>query len=284
MKISFIGLGIMGSRMAAHLLKSGDDVTVYNRSEAPKKKLMKQGANAAASLKEAVSDADIVFTMLSKPEVVEQVMLQEGLNAMKKDALWVDCSTVNPSFTQKAEKMAKELGIRYLEAPVAGTKPQAESGELVFFVGGDQSLKEQVEPYLNLMGSRILHLGNVGKGASFKMVVNMMLGMGMLAFAESIRFGESIGLDRDFLLSTLPNLPVSAPFTKMKADLIKDADYEAQFPLELLYKDLHLAAQTAYEHDQALPFSNLAKELYGLAINDGMGREDMASIYKFLGK
>lgn len=284
MKIAFIGLGIMGSRMAAHLLKSGNELTVYNRSEAPRKKLAEHGAIEAHSLEEALTDADIVFSMLSRPEVVEEVMLNRGLHAMKKNALWVDCSTVNPSFTGKAAQVAENEGLHYLEAPVAGTKPQAESGELVFFVGGEQSIKEKVDPLLNLMGSKVLHLGEVGKGASFKMVVNMMLGTSMVAFAESLKFGESMGIDRDFLLDTIPNLPVSAPFTKMKASLIKEGDYEAQFPLELLYKDLHLAAQSAYENEQPIPYSNTAKELYAIAMKEGMGREDMAAIYKLFGK
>ncbi len=270
--------------MAAHLLKSGNELTVYNRSEAPRKKLAKQGAIEAHSLEEALTDVDVVFSMLSKPEVVEEVILNKGLHAMKKNALWVDCSTVNPSFTRKAAQVAENEGIHYLEAPVAGTKPQAESGELVFFVGGEQSIKEKVDPLFNLMGSKVLHLGKVGKGASFKMVVNMMLGTSMVAFAESLKFGESMGIDRDFLLDTIPNLPVSAPFTKMKASLIKEGDYEAQFPLELLYKDLHLAAQSAYENEQPIPYSNTAKELYALAMKEGMGREDMAAIYKLFGK
>ena len=118
--------------MAAHLLKSGNELTVYNRSEAPRKKLAEQGAIEAHSLEEALTDADIVFSMLSRPEVVEEVMLNRGLHAMKKNALWVDCSTVNPPFTRKAAQVAENEGIHYLEAPVAGTKPQAESGELVF--------------------------------------------------------------------------------------------------------------------------------------------------------
>ena len=217
MKIAFIGLGIMGSRMATHLLKSGADLTVYNRTEGPRKKLVKKGAKEATTIEEAVRDADFVFTMLSKPEVVQKVMLENGINKMKKDALWIDSSTVNPSFSIEAQAVAKNSNINYLEAPVAGTKPQAENAELVFFVGGDDRLKEVIEPFLNHMGNKVLYMGEVGKASSFKLVVNMMLATGMMAFAESLRFGESIGLDKEFLLNTIPNLAVSAPFTKMKA-------------------------------------------------------------------
>ncbi len=284
MKISFIGLGIMGSRMASNLLKSGVELTVYNRSEEPRKKLEEEGAKEATSIEAAIKDADLVFTMLSKPEAVKEVMLDKGLGFMKKDALWVDCSTVNPSFTLEALEKAREMNIRYLEAPVAGSSPQAEAAELVIFAGGKEQDLEEARPYLEKMGQKVLHLGNIGKGAAFKLVVNMMLGTGMMAFAESLRFGESMGLDKGFLLNTLPGLAVSAPFTKMKSEVIKDGSYEAQFPLELLQKDLHLATLTGYENGQPLPYTNAAKELYSLAMKDGLGRKDMAAIYEFLGE
>ncbi|MEM6737108.1 MAG: NAD(P)-dependent oxidoreductase [Bacteroidota bacterium] len=284
MKISFIGIGIMGSRMATNLLQSGVGLTIYNRSEAPRKKLKEIGAREATSLKEALSDADIVFTMLSKPEVIAELMLTAGLQDMKQNALWVDCSTVNPSFTQKASKVAKREGIRYLEAPVAGSSPQAEAAELVILVGGEERELNEAKPYLEMMGQKVLHLGAVGKGASFKLVINVMLATGMVAFAEALKFGESMGLDKEFLLKTIPNLAVSPPFTKMKAEVIKEGNYHPQFPLELLYKDLHLAAQTAYENDQALPYATMAKELYAMAMNQGLGRKDMAAVYKFLDK
>ena len=284
MKISFIGLGIMGSRMAANLIKSGVELTVYNRSEAPRKKLKEMGANEASSLEEALAYADIVFTMLSKPEAVKEVMLQNGIDLMKENALWIDCSTVNPSFTTEASEKSTGAGIRYLEAPVAGSSPQAEAGELVILVGGEETNLNEVQPYFEMMGQKVLHLGSIGKGASFKLVINMMLATGMVAFAESLKFGESIGLDKEFLLNVLPGLAVAAPFTKMKAEVIREGAYEPQFPLDLLYKDLHLASQTAYENDQPMPYASAAKELYALALKDGLGRKDMASIYEVLGK
>ncbi|MEO9870282.1 NAD(P)-dependent oxidoreductase [Ekhidna sp.] len=284
MKISFVGLGIMGSRMAINLLNAGIELTVYNRSTDPRKKLIEKGAKEAETLDQALRDADIVFTMLSRPEVVSKVMFNDGVSTMKQDSLWVDCSTVNPSFTKEAEQKAKEAGINYLEAPVAGSLPQAEAAELVFFVGGNKMDLEKVSHLIEIMGKKTLHLGDIGKGASFKLVVNMMLGTSMMAFAEALRLGESMGLEKEFLLNTLPGLPVAAPFTQLKAGLIKEEKYDPQFPLELLHKDLHLASVSANENGYTLSFADAAKELYQEAINKGMGREDMAAIYKSLGK
>ncbi len=280
MKITFIGLGIMGSRMASHLLKEGIELTVYNRSNGPAKALEAFGARAAKSVEEAVRDAEIVFSMLSKPEVVEKLMIEQALPSMKSGTIWIDCSTVNPSFTQKAHQKAEEFFIRYLEAPVAGTKPQAEAGELVFFVGGDTATLNDIQECLQYMGSKVMHLGAVSKGASFKMLINMMLGMSMVAFSESVKLGEALGFDVNMLLNLIPNLPVSAPFLKMKAEMMKEDDYETQFPLELLYKDLHLAMVTASEKELSLPFTNTAKEVYSEGVEGGLGRKDMIAIHE----
>ncbi|MCB9288932.1 MAG: NAD(P)-dependent oxidoreductase [Lewinellaceae bacterium] len=284
MKATFIGLGIMGSRMAENLLKNGVDVTVWNRSEGPMEELKAKGARVAPSAIEAVAGAHLVFSMLSTPEVVEKVFMKDDgvLSAMKEDSIWVDCSTVNPSFTVRALQAAEQEGVRFMDAPVAGTKPHAENAELVFFVGGDKEILEEVEPYLNMMGKKVLHIGENGKGTSFKMLVNIMLAQSMAIFSEAVLLGEKMGISRDFLLNVVPNLVVSAPFTGAKAELIRNDNYEVQFPLEWMHKDLHLAAVTAYELNQPLYLANLAKELYAEANKKGMGRLDFAAIHKFL--
>ena len=284
MNATFIGLGIMGQRMAQNLLKNGVTLTVYNRSPKPAQALQEQGARVATSAKEAVREADVVFTMLASPKVVEKVAMgSEGfLSAMRKDALWVDCSTVNPSFSLTAYQAAANHHVRFLDAPVAGTKPQAEQAELVFFVGGAAQDSDAVAPLLNFMGKKTMHIGEVGKGSSFKMLVNALLAQSMVLFSETVLLGEKMGLSRDFLLDTLPGLAVSAPFTKAKAEMIRENDYEVQFPLELMYKDLHLATLTAYEHQQPLYLANLAKEIYARATRNGLGRADFAAVHQFL--
>lgn len=284
MKITFIGLGIMGSRMAANLLKGGADLTVYNRSTPPTEALGAAGAKVATSLSAAVAEADIVFSMLSTPEVVRTCFMEAAgaLHQMKKNALWVDCSTVNPSFSREAAAAAEAAGIRFMDAPVAGTKPHAENAELVFFVGAEADVLEAVNPLLDQMGKKVLHIGPTGQGASFKMLVNIMLAQSMVIFSESVLLGERMGIDKDFLLQTLPNLVVAAPFTKFKAEMIRQSDYEVQFPLEWMHKDLHLAALTAYELQQPLYLANLTKELFAEANHKGMGRLDFAAIHDYL--
>lgn len=282
--VAFIGLGIMGQRMAANLLANEVPLTVYNRSQKPRETLGQQGARVAGSYREAVKDADLVFTMLSTPEVVAEVAWgRHGfLSSMKKDALWVDCTTVHPSFSMRSLEEASSRDARFVDAPVAGTKPHAEAGELAFFVGGQERDLDQIGFYLKMMGEKVLHVGEVGKGTSLKMLVNGLLGQAMLAFSEALLLGEKLGISQDFLLDTLPGMAVSAPFTSAKAEKIRQGDYSVQFPLEWMHKDLQLAARTAYEKQQPLYMVNLAKEIYASARKSGLDRADFSAIYRYL--
>ena len=153
MKIGFVGLGIMGSRMASNLLDSGVELIIHNRSKNKASELLEKGAAWADSLA-AMKEVDILFSMLAHPQAVTDMAIgADGfLNHLKPNTLWVDCSTVNPSFTRNMAAEAEARSIRFLEAPVAGTKPQAQNGQLVFFVGGDAKDLEATKPYFEMMG------------------------------------------------------------------------------------------------------------------------------------
>lgn len=285
MNVAFIGLGIMGSRMARNLLKDQSlTLTVFNRSPEPARALEQAGARRAESAAAAVTNADVVYTMLTAPEVVEALAFgdQGFVKAMGRDTLWVNCSTVNPSYTRQCAEKARAAGIRFIDGPVAGTKMPAETGELTFLLGGEAADIDSVRPQLEQMGKKVLHVGPAGQGSAFKMLVNALLAQTMLVYSETALLGEKLGFSREFLMDTLPGLPVSAPFLKGKAGLIKDGHYEAQFPLELMHKDLHLLDLTAYEENQPLFMAGLAKAVYGRANAAGHGRDDFAAIFDFL--
>lgn len=275
----------MGSRMAANLVKQeGADLTVWNRtgSAADIPELAK--ARKATSLTDAVGEADLVFSMLSRPEAVTEVFFGENgaLSLMKRDALWIDCSTVNPAFSRECGERAAAAGIRFFDGPVAGSKPQAEAAQLAFFLGANAEAVDPIKPYLELMGVKVIPFGSVGQGSAFKMVVNMMLAQSMVVFSEAIHLGESLGIEREFLLNVVPGLPVIAPFTKFKVDAIRSGEYTVNFPLELILKDLHLACLSAYEVDRPLPLANLTKEIYAGANRAGMGRLDFGAVHSYL--
>ncbi len=284
MKIGFIGLGLMGVRMANNLLDNGNELIVYNRTKDKAETLIKKGAVIAESPSEVGKQVNIIFTMLSDPSAVEEVAFGENgfLNKFKQNSLWIDCSTVNPSFTKSTAAKVKKLNLRFIDAPVAGTTIPAEKGELIFFVGGDKKDVEEVKPLFEVMGKKILHLGANGKGTSMKMVINLILGQAMIAFSEGLVLGESLGFTKEELYNILLGGPVAAPFLTGKKDKIAKNNFEPEFPLQWMFKDFQLASLTGYENNVALPMTNQAKELYSLAIKYGFGEKDFSSIYNFL--
>ena len=286
MKVAFIGLGIMGSRMAANLLKNGVELTVFNRTAEPALQLKELGAKVAGSAAEAVHEADVVFSMLSTPQVVAEVFWGEGnvLKSMKKGAWWLDCTTVNPSFSLQSKAEAEGVGVKFLDAPVSGSKPQAQNAELIFLAGSTEEEARELDGFFKMMGKKTFYMGEAGKGASFKMIINMMMAQSMALFSEAVLLGDKMGISRDFLLDTLPNLIVTPPFIKNKVTNIAKGEYEVQFPLEWMHKDLHLAAVSAYENNQPLYLANVAKEMFEGAKANGMGRLDFSAFFKYLEK
>jgi 3-hydroxyisobutyrate dehydrogenase-like beta-hydroxyacid dehydrogenase len=285
MKIGFIGLGIMGSRMAANLQKGGHTLVIFNRTRDKAESLLTAGARWADSPAALAPLVEVVFTMLAHPAAVEEAALgQDGfLSRLAPGQIWIDCSTVNPSFSRKMAAETETHGIRFLGASVSGSKGVAASGKLTFLVGGTAGDLETIRSLLECMGNKIIHCGGPGTGAALKMVMNQLLGTAMAAFAEGLVLGESLGLSREVLFDTLLGGPMAAPFLSVKRERIEKGDYEhADFALQWLQKDLHLATVSAYETGVPMPVTNAAKELYRFAIREGHGEEDFSAIYDYL--
>jgi 3-hydroxyisobutyrate dehydrogenase-like beta-hydroxyacid dehydrogenase len=284
MKIGFIGLGIMGSRMAANLQKHGHDLVMFNRTRAKAQPLIDKGATFAESPAKAAEQVDILFTMLAHPDAVEQAALgRDGfLSHLKPNALWIDCSSVNPSFSKKMAAEAARREVHFVDAPVTGSAPVAAEAKLVFWVGADGADLEKIRPLLLCMGNKIVHAGGHGTGTSMKMVINLLLGNAMAAFAEAMALGEGLGLSQKMLFDSLLGTPAVAPFLASKRQKIESGNYEAEFPLRWMQKDMHLASVSAYESGVAMPLTNAAKELYRLAMREGHASQDFSAIYDYL--
>ncbi len=283
MKIGFIGLGIMGSRMAANLLKNKLDVVITNRTKEKAKELIGNGAKWLDSPKEVGANSDIVITMLSTPEVVEAVSFAEDgfVEEMKEGSVWIDCTTVNPTFSEYIDdRLAFEDKVTFVDAPVAGSLKPAQDGTLTFLVGASKENFERVKPLLECMGKKIVHCGEVGSGSDMKMIVNSLLGISMAGFSEVLAFGESLGFERRFLLEALSGSPVVAPFIEMKKEKLLKDDFSEEFPLRWMHKDLNLATWTAYESEAAMPILNAVKEVYSQAKNEGLSNMDMSAVFK----
>ncbi len=286
MKIGFIGLGIMGSRMANNLIKGGHELCIYNRTKEKAEKLIESGAEFMDSPKEAAKNCNVVFTMLSEPEVVREVAAgKDGfLKYMNENSIWADCTTVNPSFAKEINEIARKHKIRYMDTPVAGSTVPAEKGELTFLVGGSEKDFKEIREYLELMGKNIFHMGENGSGAAMKMVINMLLGQSMQAFSEAMALGSAMNLPEEILYEILLGGPVTASYLSAKKEKFQTGNYEAEFPLKWMHKDLFLASKTAYEQNVSLPSTNSVKETFGLAKMRGLADKDFSAIFDFLNK
>jgi 3-hydroxyisobutyrate dehydrogenase/glyoxylate/succinic semialdehyde reductase len=285
MKIGFIGLGIMGSRMAANLQKKGHELVVYNRTKQKADPLIANGAIWAPTPVDVAKQVTIIFTMLAKPDAVAETALlgKNGfLNHLAGNSLWIDCSTVSPSFSRLMADEAKQRKIRFIDAPVGGSKGPAEQGQLLFFVGGEKADVEEAKPLLDAMGKTVYHVGGHGMGTSLKMVSNLILAQAMVAFSEALVLGESLGISKQTLFNTLLGSPVVAPFLALKRQKIEEGKFDAEFPLQWMHKDMQLAADAAYEIGVAMPAANVTKEIYALALRNGLGEQDFSVVYKLL--
>jgi 3-hydroxyisobutyrate dehydrogenase-like beta-hydroxyacid dehydrogenase len=283
MKTGFIGLGIMGSRMAANLQKHGVSLVVFNRTRTKAEPLLGLCGTFSDSPAKLAEQVDVLFTMLAHPDAVEQAALGRNgfLEHLKANALWVDCSSVNPSFSKKMAAVAAAREVRFVDAPVTGSAPAATDAKLVFWVGADAADLEEIRSLLLCMGNRIVHAGGLGMGTSVKMVINMLLGNAMAAFAEGIALGQGLGLSQKMLFDSLLDMPAVAPFLASKREKIESGNYEAEFPLRWMQKDMHLASVSAYEAGVAMPLANVTKEIYRLAMRGGHDTEDFSAIYEF---
>ena len=284
MKIGFIGLGIMGSRMAANLQKHGHPLVVFNRTRAKAEPLLGPCGTFSDSPAKVADQVEILFTMLANPEAVEEVALRANgfLNYLRPNALWIDCSSVNPSFSKKMTAAAAARQIHFIDAPVAGSAGAAMEGKLVFWIGGEDADLERIRLLLLCMGNKIVHVGGHGMGTSLKMVINLLMGNAMAAFAEGMALGEGLGISRKVLFDSLLGLSAIAPFLAAKRNNIESGNYDPEFPLRWMQKDLHLASVSGYEADVALPVTNVTKEVYRLAIREGHAIEDFSAIYDYL--
>jgi 3-hydroxyisobutyrate dehydrogenase/glyoxylate/succinic semialdehyde reductase len=274
----------MGSRMAANLQKRGHSLVLFNRTRAKAEPLLGPCGTFAESPAKLGEQVDILFTMLPHPDAVAEAALGTNgfLDHLSSNAVWADCSSVNPSFSKRMASQAACRGIHFVDAPVTGSAVPAAEAKLIFWVGGEKADLETIRPLLLCMGNKIVHVGGVGMGTSMKMVVNLLIGNAMAAFAEGMALGQGLGISRKVLFDSLLGTPAVAPFLASKREKLDRGNYQAEFPLRWMQKDLHLAAESAYESGVAMPVTNAAKELYRLAMMEGHAIQDFSAVYAYL--
>jgi 3-hydroxyisobutyrate dehydrogenase len=261
--IGFIGLGGMGSRMVTRLVSAGYRVTVYNRTRRRAEDLERIGASIADSPRALAESADIVLSSVADDAALAQVMFggEGALAGARRGSIVIDLSTVHPQASVRLSEAARARGVDVLDAPVSGSIPQAEQGQLVVFVGGERAIYERCESVFGVLGKAALYMGPSGSGSMTKLCVNVLLGMGMQALAEAIALGERAGLSRGRLLEALAETSVLSPSQRSKFDNIQRDEYPATFPLRLMFKDFSLIVQRALELAVAMPATAAAAQV-----------------------
>jgi 3-hydroxyisobutyrate dehydrogenase len=263
MRVGFIGLGAMGSRMAGRLLAAHHDVVVYDRSRENARPLEQRGAKVAATSRDLAAGVDIVFSSVTNDAAVEQVMFEPDgvLAAARAGSTIVDMSTVSPRTSRRLHEAARGKGVCVLDAPVSGSTVQAEQGQLVIFVGGEEEVYQKCQPILAVLGSKTFYLGPSGAGATMKLCVNTLLGLGVQALAEAIALGLKAGLPRERFLEVLGETAVVSPSQKAKLENARKDDYPAAFALRLMFKDFGLIVETAMELSVPMPATAAAVQV-----------------------
>ena len=242
MTTAFLGLGRMGALMAGHLLSAGHDLVVWNRSAGRAGPLVERGAREAASVAQAVADADRVVLMLFGPDSVREV-LAEVVAAARPGTLVVDGTTIGPQAARDNGALARAHGLRYVDAPVAGSTGPAADGTLGVLVGGAEQDYDDALPLLHLWGApeKVRRVGDVGAGSALKLCVNQGLGVMAAGVGESLRLGRELGLDRGVLLDVL-GATAYGWYLAQKRPMLDADDFSATtFSLDLMAKDLGLA-------------------------------------------
>ncbi len=288
-KIAFIGLGNMGAGMAANLVKAGHQVRGFDVSEAALARASEIGAARAASVKEAVSGADAVITMLQTGAQVRSVYEAEVFAAASREAVLIDCSTVDVASARAVGEAAKRHGIEMVDAPVSGGVGGAIAGTLTFMVGGTATGFAMAEPLLAAMGKAVIHAGPSGSGQAAKICNNMLLGASMIATAEAFNLAIGLGLDPQvfFDISSKASgqcwamtsyCPVPGPVPSAPSN----RDYEGGFMAALMLKDLKLAMEASQTAGASVPMGALAESLYQNFVNLGGAAKDFSAIIKLL--
>lgn len=278
--VAILGLGTMGMGMAKNLLKAGFTVHAYNRTRSKAEPLSSAGATIYDTPADAARRADIIIAMLSDDKASRAAWTgaQGALSGAKPGAVLIDSSTITPGWVEELDQVTHKEGLEFLDAPVTGSRVQAEGGQLTFMVGGDVQTLERVRPALEAMGQSIIHLGPVGSGARLKLINNFLCGVQIASLAEAFVWIERSGLNRDQSLEFLKKGAPGSPLLAAISARMVDATYGVNFLLPLMQKDMQYALADAKTLGVELRTAVTAESRFQDALQAGFGEKDMSAV------
>lgn len=283
MNVGFIGIGAMGRPMAQNLLTANYSLHIYDVNQPAVADMVAQGAIACNSPRELAQNCQVIILMLPNAAIVETTLTgEQGLLAGGQDGQTIiDMSSVAAASTRRMAALAQVQQINYIDAPVSGGVAGASAGTLTIMVGGETTAVQAVKPILSVLGKKIYHVGGVGAGDSIKVVNNLLLGINMAAVAEALVLGVKSGLDPQVMLEIIKESSGRSYALEAKTTnfILKD-NFAPGFAIDLEYKDLDLAMETAKGLDMPLPLAAMAQQVFAMAKAKGLGREDISAVIK----
>src|SRR5271154_2041423 len=278
-KLGFIGIGYMGRPVAGRLLQAGFQLTAYDRDRSKAQELVQFGGAVAGSIAELASGCDVLLSCLPNDEVVMSVFdgADDAFASARPGSLCIDLSTVYPETAKKLAQLGAKRGVDVLDVTMSGSTPIAEQGALVLFGGGTRASFDAAESIFRAIARKYFYVGPSGSGATTKLVVNSLLGIGMQAIAEAVALGEKAGLDRNRLLDVLSQTAVVAPAHVGKLERATNNDYSPQFPLRLMNKDFGLILKLAAAVGAQMPAARAALEVNAAQLTPG-NEQDFSAV------
>ena len=282
-KVGFIGLGLMGSRLARRLHSTGWKIRAWNRSSQPATQINKEGIAVAPSVASLVAGSDVILSSLANDEAVRSVYLDRGgvLSEAKPGTVILEMSTISPELSRSLHEEARKRGINFLDVAISGSTPAVDAGTITLLAGGDKETFEQCVPIFESIAKQWFLIGPGSSGVQMKLVVNLLLGLDMQAIAEAVSLGEHLQIDRSILLDLLPKMAVIAPAMLGKIRKIKDSDYSPEFPLRLMSKDMDLVMDAARKSGADLPAASVTQSVLASSVPT-RGNLDLSAITPYV--
>ncbi len=282
MKITVLGMGAMGSRMAKNWINAGVSVTVWNRSPEAAQQLRAEfeQVTVASTPAEAARDADYVVAMVRDDEASRNVWLGENgaLAALSERAIAIESSTLTPDHVQSLAKAFAEAGRTLIEAPVAGTLPQVEAGQLNYMLSGPEDFCEQIQKLLEPQAKTFAYTGDYGQAAKLKLAVNSMLAVQVAALSEILSTLEKQGIEREAAMDVLNTMSTSSPAAEVMGKLMSLRKYNPLFPIQLVAKDMAYASHVFNAESRPDSVISTSRNLYQTAVAQGLGRDNIAGL------
>jgi 3-hydroxyisobutyrate dehydrogenase-like beta-hydroxyacid dehydrogenase len=278
-KLGFIGIGYMGRPIAQRLLQAGFSLAAYDRNRTKSEELVRYGGVVAKNIAEVASGCDVLLSCLPSDQAVLSVHLgtSGALASMRPGSLAIEMSTVSPETSRQLAENGSHHGVQILDVTISGSTPAAEQGALVLFGGGDQACFQAAESIFRAIARKHFYMGASGSGATMKLVVNALLGIGMQAIAEAVALGEKAGLERNQLLEVLSQTAVVAPAHVGKLQNAINGDFTPQFPLRLMNKDFGLILSLAAAAGARVPATEAAFMVNARRSDEGK-EEDFSAV------